>query len=337
MTSANSASATSLAERFGTAWNRFWFTPSDPYALGLLRLLTGLVALYVHATYTLDILRFFAADGLLPVETVAQWQRSGGQNFVVSYLYYITDPRALWAVHIAGLVVLALFTVGFLSRITSVLALAVTLSYIHRAPMLTSDVEPVLAMVQAYLCLGPTGASWSVDRLLEIRRAGATNTRVVEPSVAATVATRLIQVHLAGIYVLMAVAKLGPVVVVSEEFDFVDQPWWSGIAVWQLMSRTESRLVDLTGWFNGEGVGPRLYMLNVWTHATVLFELAFGLLIWNRSVRPVLLGISAVMWTSLALITGNVAFCAMMLAAGLAFWPQVETASLVRATPRAMG
>lgn len=327
MVSAVSDYFSTLADRVGTAWNRFWFTPSDPFTLSVLRVFAGIVALYLHATYTIDLHRLFAADGLLPVETIAQWQRAGGQNFVVSYLYYVTDPRALWAVHIAGLVVLALFTIGFLSRITSLLALAVTLSYIHRAPMLNADVEPVLAMLQFYLCLGPSGAYWSVDRLLRNRRAGASVSpdAPVRSSVDATIATRLIQIHLAAIYVLMALAKLGPVVVVSDEFDFVDQPWWSGIAVWQLMTRPASRLVDLTGWFNGEGAGARLFALNAWTHAIVLFELAFGFLIWNRTARPLLLALSIVIWGSLALILGNAEFCVLMVVAGLAFMPWAET------------
>ncbi|MBI3464832.1 MAG: hypothetical protein HY000_17525 [Planctomycetes bacterium] len=321
MFSAVSNYFSSLADRFGGAWNRFWFTPSDPYPLSILRVLTGIFALYLHATYTFDLHRFFAADGLLPVETIAQWQRAGGQSFVASYWYYVTDSRALWAVHIAGLLVLGLYTIGFLTRVTSVLALVVTLSYTHRAAVLTSDVEPILAMLQFYLCLAPAGAYLSVDRLLKTRRAGASSgaSPTVGPSVAATIATRLIQVHLSAIYLMMALAKLGPVVVVSQEFDFVDQPWWSGIAVWQLMSRPESRLADLTGWFNGDSIGPQLYALNAWTHAIVLFELAFGLFIWNRTARPLLLTLSVVMWVSLAVILGDAAFCGIMLIAGLAF------------------
>jgi hypothetical protein len=328
-----------LADRFGTTWNRFWFTPSDPYILSVLRVLTGLVALYLHATYSSDLHRFFAADGLLPVETISQWQQAGGQSFVFSYLYYVTDPRTLWAVHILALVVLLLFTVGFLTRITSVLSLVVTLSYIHRAAVLSSDVEPILAMLQFYLCLGPAGAYLSVDRLLRNRRttAIASSNALVRPSVPATIALRLIQVHLSVVYLMMALAKLGPVVVISEEFDFVEQPWWGGIAIWQLMARPESRLVDLTGWFNGEGAGPRLYALNAWTHAVVLFELAFGLLIWNRTARPLLFVSSIVMWTSLALVLGNVAFCVMMVVAGLAFMQRDEQNSLSRYSGRGPG
>ena len=51
-------------------WNRFWFTPSDPYPLGLIRLLTGCLATFLHLTLLPDVGRLFAAGGWLP-------QRSG--------------------------------------------------------------------------------------------------------------------------------------------------------------------------------------------------------------------------------------------------------------------
>src|SRR5579884_4442585 len=36
-------------------WDRFWFHPADPTTLGLIRLCAGLVVLYVHLVYTLDL------------------------------------------------------------------------------------------------------------------------------------------------------------------------------------------------------------------------------------------------------------------------------------------
>ena len=34
-----------LSSRFGNGWNRFWFAPSDPMTLGVIRIFTALVAL----------------------------------------------------------------------------------------------------------------------------------------------------------------------------------------------------------------------------------------------------------------------------------------------------
>lgn len=38
---------------------RFWFTATDPTTLGMMRIITGLVVLYVHAVYSLDFQAFF--------------------------------------------------------------------------------------------------------------------------------------------------------------------------------------------------------------------------------------------------------------------------------------
>ena len=99
------------------------------------------------------------------------------------------------AVHVVGLAVLVLFTLGFWSRLTSILALVVILSDVHRGPMLTSQFEPVLTMVMCYLCLGPSGASWSLDRRWPVggrrRRWPGRPPRARTPSWAATVSIRL--------------------------------------------------------------------------------------------------------------------------------------------------
>ena len=89
--------------------------------------------------------------------------------------------------------------------------------------------------------------------------------------------------------------------------------WWQGSALWWLITRTEQRLVDLT-WLHAYP-----FAVEFWTHAIVLFELVFALLIWNRTARPLLLGLSGLMWLSLALVTGKVVFCALLFVAGLAF------------------
>jgi hypothetical protein len=44
------------------AWNRFWFRPADPTLLGLIRICVGLVTLYVHAAYTVDLYEFLGPD-----------------------------------------------------------------------------------------------------------------------------------------------------------------------------------------------------------------------------------------------------------------------------------
>jgi len=298
-----------LAARFGKGWNNFWFQPSDPYALGLMRLLAGCVALYVVGSYSFDLLTFFGPSGILPVDLVQDLRDPNEMRF--SYLNYFVQPGELYAVHAIGLAVVALFTVGLWTRVTSVLAWLVVLSYIQRAPVLTAQVEQVLVFVMFYLCLGPAGKAFSVDACLAQRKASAVGTTYDSTGryFSATIATRLIQIHVAVVYLMMGISKLAGVEEVPE------LTWWRGDAVWWLMVRPDTCLVDLSGIFAGHS-----YLINAWTHAIVLFELSFAVLIWNRTARPLLLALAIPMWLSLALITGLAPFALIMLIANLAFF-----------------
>ncbi len=110
----------------------------------------------------------------------------------------------LWAFHLLSLAVLVLFTIGFYTRVTSVLALVVVLSYAHRAIFLTSEFEAVLAFVLLYICLGSSGACLSVDSWRARKKQG-----VAAPpaSYSATISLRLIQVHLTVVYVMMLLGQ----------------------------------------------------------------------------------------------------------------------------------
>lgn len=296
----------------GSAWNRFWFTPSDPVLVCLLRLLVGAAGLYYLLSFTPGLVRWFGQDGLLPASLVNELTNS----FHWSYWKLVDVPRVLWMVHGIGLIVLVLFTVGLCTRVTAVLALAAVLSYIHRAPMIAGPFESVLSMLLLYLCLAPCGRYFSVDAY----RKGSPNAeRHVTPSVAATVSVRLMQVHLALLYLMFGLSKLA------------GETWWAGEAVWWLIARTESRLVDFTG------LHDSIYLINLWTHAVVVYELTFAVLIWRPLARPILLLISLLMWGSLALLTGLISFSAIMLIANLCFVPPSTVRRFVARRRSAVG
>ena len=304
----------------GDGWNRFWFNPSDALPLAFTRIATGLAALYIHLTYTFDAAYFFKRGGLLPFSLTEQYQPidAAFNPASLSYLSYLHTPTELQVAHALGAIILVLFTIGLFSRVTSILALIVTLSYIHRAPLATSEVEPILAMLQFYLCLGPCGARLSVDHFRALRTAAVNPTELeklkTQKLFSTTIATRLIQVHTCLAVLMMGMAKLsGPsmLVGVDEWYD----PWGAGEAVWWLIARPQSRMIEqltyLRDW-------P--YLVQAWTHAIVLFELTFPILIWNRLARPLMLGIAVVVWSSLALISGVAMMSVLLIAASFSFY-----------------
>jgi hypothetical protein len=48
---------------FRQRWTAFWFTPTDPTTLGFIRVVTGVLILYTHLAYSLDLQAFFGKYG----------------------------------------------------------------------------------------------------------------------------------------------------------------------------------------------------------------------------------------------------------------------------------
>lgn len=294
-----------LATRTGDCWNQFWFAASDPYSTSVLRILVGLVTCWWLAGWGMDLQKLLGAEGWLPLSTMLQWR--GNRGF--SLLDYAGTGAGLWLVYLAAVAAAVMFTIGLYTRVTSIATAVLVISFLWRAPMLHGEMELVMSMLLVYLCIAPCGAYLSVDQCLRDRRnkqdkllaRGAEENPILYSS-AATVSLRLIQVHLTLIFVSMLLAK------------FRGAVWWSGEAVWWMAARPDSRLVDFTPLLTG-----KLPLVNLWTHAMVLFEMAFVVLVWNRWTRPLVLALSVPAWLSVALLTGMVGYALLMLIASLAF------------------
>jgi hypothetical protein len=308
----------SLPERFGAAWNRFWFSPADAFSLAVLRIFAGLMTLYTLATFTPDLVRFFGPGGLVPVDVLRSLRAvEPGRvpSTAISFLELTVSAAELYAIHAVAILIALGFTVGFYSRVTGILTFLTLLAYVHRGPMLTTPMESVLTMVLMYVSWSPCGEFLSVDAWRRRKRSPAavveTAERRATASVTANMALRLIQVHLTIIYLMMALAKINDGVA-AEGGEY--HAWWMGEAVWWLGARPITPLVDLTG-ILGWSV-----LTNLWTLAIVAFELGFAIFVWSPACRPLLLAVAVPMWLSLALITGLLPFSVMMLIANLAFF-----------------
>jgi hypothetical protein len=56
--------------RMARGWDRFWFGRTDPTTLGLIRICTGLVVLYVQLVYTLDLQQLCGKNALLDLKAM---------------------------------------------------------------------------------------------------------------------------------------------------------------------------------------------------------------------------------------------------------------------------
>lgn len=306
-------SLVAVCRAVGDAWNRFWFTPTDPTALAAVRICTGLVLLYVYLACTPELPNLVGPHAWLDAPAYRQFTQQAGA-WTPSVWAYVESPAALWGLHTAFLVAIVCFTLGLGSRVASVLVWIGHLSHVHRAVGSCFGMDCVLAMLTFYLMFGPTGAALSLDRVLRRRRqakAGAGRRKTAEsdeppPSWGANVIVRLIQVHLCVIYLCAGLSKLQ------------GARWWDGTAVWLSMMMKEFAPVDM-GWLASWGTLPCLTVSALGVALTLGMEISFAFLIWNRTLRPVLLALAVLMHGGIGAFMGMGSFGAAMLSACLAF------------------
>jgi uncharacterized membrane protein YphA (DoxX/SURF4 family) len=289
------------ARSIARAWDRFWFTPDQPHTLALIRILGGAMLFYTHLVWTIDLEAFLGPHAWLTRDTVGLMnQTPEGRIYVWSYLAWTDSPAVLWTLHLAALVVLAMLTLGLFTRITSILAFVITLSYCHRLTGSLFGLDQVNAFVATYLMLGSCGAVWSLDRWRAARRGEATPPQA---NVGTNVAIRLLQVHMCVIYLFGGISKMrGPA-------------WWDGSALWYGLANLEYQSLDMTWTVHAP------WLLALLTHITVFWETFYCFLIWPRLTRPIWLALAVGVHLGIALCLGMVTFGLAMIIANLAFVP----------------
>jgi len=132
-------------------WDRFWFTPAQPQTLALIRICGGAMLLYTHAVWTINLNQFLGPHSWIDANASAILNREpSGANYAWSYLYYVNSPALLWALHIAALVVFAMLTLGLFTRVTSILAFLITVSYCHRLTGTLFGLDQINAFIAMY-------------------------------------------------------------------------------------------------------------------------------------------------------------------------------------------
>jgi hypothetical protein len=336
-------------------WNRFWFAPTDPATLSLIRVLAGAMLFYTHAVWSLDLVGFFGPEGWLPRDLMRE-QILFDQPFVWSYFWWIDSPALLWIVHVAALVVFAMLMLGFYSRVVAVLAYIAAISYAQRiTPGAYFGLDRINCLLAMYLMLGPCGARYSLDAWLrrrsmvrgeesEVRGQGqddakhrsgsrqtsgkpATDT-VTSGSLATSAAAR------AGSLATSATdgAIVGPSVAAniairliqlhmcviyffSASAKLLGAAWWDGTAVWWAVAIYEYQSIDMT-WLAAWPV-----LVAALTYGTVFWELTYPVLVWPRATKPIVLAVAVLAHGGIALFLGMITFGLVMLIGNLAFVP----------------
>lgn len=323
------------------AVDRFFFHPSEPTTLGMMRIAIGILIVYVHLVYGIGLTNYVGPYAwvsndytrYLRKEYPSQAPSSGWKDMGMeadgeiylgqpmwSIFYHVEDPKWVWTIHICILTSMVLFTLGLWSRVTSVLTWLGSLMYIQRLQNgMLFGLDTMTNLGLFYMMIAPCGAALSLDRWLQVRRErqrlGASYVpQPPQPMISATFAMRLIQINYCIIYFAAGTSKL------------LGTSWWNGTAPNGFLLNYSFAPFDVEAYvrFLKWMVSHRWFWElfgAVGVIGTLFLELGFTFLVWNRQTRWFMVCGSVLFHTMIALLMGLVTFSLMMLALLLVFVP----------------
>jgi len=290
-----SASKSHLLD-IGQTWDRFWFTPADPRLLGLIRVCVGSMLFYTHLAWTMGLNQFAGTDGLIPTQFI--FNQPEYSAFHWSHLFSIESPAFLLITHVLALIVFGMFTLGLFSRTTAVLSFLLVVSYANRLTLSQFGLDQINAFMAMYLAVGPCGDAFSLDRILKKRNR---DTPLINKSILANIAIRLMQVHMCIVYLFAGLSKLR------------GDRWVGGDAIWGAFASYEYQTLDMTWMAN------YFWIINALTIGTIVWEITYPAMIWTKVGRPTYLFFAVLTHLGIGICMGMMTFGLIMLYGNMSF------------------
>uniref|UniRef100_UPI0034E22D4F HTTM domain-containing protein n=1 Tax=Mycobacterium sp. OAE908 TaxID=2817899 RepID=UPI0034E22D4F len=262
---------TRLAEMF-TAWRIFWFQPEPVEVLGLVRIAFGAMVIGWTCSFFLDLRELFGLNGVAPDVP--------SDPYLWTLFKFWPDDRALFLGWFVLLLSALAMTVGWHTRGASIAVFVLVVSFQHRDPSVFNAGDVLVRIEALCLALAPSGAALSLDQR---RRTG----RFWSAQVRAPWAIRLLQLQLSIVYLA------------SVRWKLAGTAWPEGTAVSYALRLRDMLVLPAPQWFIHSA-----FLINVATWGALALELAIGTLVWNRRLRPWVLGAGVLMHTSILLTMG---------------------------------
>jgi predicted DCC family thiol-disulfide oxidoreductase YuxK len=304
----------SLLDTLALRWTQIWFESRPTTAIEITRIGLGLAMLLNYGLASPYILTLWGDEGWLPRSLLSEVV---DDPLMQSVLYYFTAPWQQVAFHVLFVGACAALAVGWRTSWAKWLVLIGHVSYTYRNPAITYGFDSITASLLVILCFAPVGRALSLDRVREVRRAKRANLMAHPPlpeSAWSAACIRLMQLQMAVLFFISGVEKLR-----GEE-------WWEGDAIWRVFVHTDyyngTWLLDL--------LANHFWLVNVATYGTILIELAYPFLIWQRETRPYLLAAAIFLHLQFGLLMGLYFFSFVMIMGHMSFLRQEWLTALGR-------
>jgi Vitamin K-dependent gamma-carboxylase len=287
------AAAASVRTGFWEALERFSTQRYGVVAAGLMRISLGLVCLSFYVLHYVDRWYLFGPDAVWSWDNFTGALDDGGGLS----LYEVSRSDVWFTVlfHV-GILVTVLFIVGWRTRAIVPLHWALTWSLFQRNPVLLDGGDNVMIIALAYLIAVDCGARLSVD---------AARRRAAPPGEGAR--SRVVTLlHNAGMAAI--VAQVCVLYMASALYKAQGELWQNGTALYYVL-----RVQDFTLPGVSELFYRNAFFVTAATYGTVLFQLAFPFLLFNRWTRACAFVGAVLMHGGIAFLMGLLTFSWVMI------------------------
>ena len=280
----------------GRTWSWLWFQSSSTAPLEIARIGIGAAVLFHYLTATPFLFDLWGDAGWMP------------RAAALEYLDGRWTQSAPWqwiAFHVTFLLCCAAFMLGWRTSWVKWIVLLGQISYDYRNLTLVYGADSILSCLLFIFCLAPIGRAMSLDRVRAVRAAkrhdlGATLAPYASPWAGACI--RLMQIQMAVLFFYSGMEKTR------------GDEWWGGDAVWLAVTTYEFYNPILANLF-----ARHYWLVNLATYATILIEVAYPFLIWQRRTRPYLLAAAVFLHLMFGIILGLVYFSFIMIMGHMSF------------------
>jgi hypothetical protein len=302
-----------LLRRTVEGWYRFWFTQPDLRQLELVRIGVGLSLFFIYFFEAGRLDELYTEDGWVPLSGLAKLRENPA---FFSVFYRITDLAQVTAIWALMLVLCLAFTVGLQTSWIKWIVWILHISFQNRAPEVSYGVDSITSNLLIILCVTPVGRTLSVDAWLRRDRPPRIEWLPALQDARASVGLRLVQIQMVIVFFFAGTQKLQ------------GADWWDGDAIWYAMTDFEFSVLPLAPF------AEHMWLVNLLTYGSILVELGYAFLVWDRKTRPIFVVAAIVLHIGVAISLGLVLFAVPMIAGHLAFAPStwLDRVRLLRTT-----
>lgn len=243
-------------------WLNFFFKERPVEGIAIFRILLGLLALVTFIQDTIVMHDLWGPYGLQSVSTMAK-----NYSFPILSIFQYLNLTPELLIFLVSLQILSLifFTIGYKTRLSSILSFILMVSFHQRNINILSSSDLLMRILFMYMVFAPAANAYSIDSWLAKIKGSPLKREY------ASWTLRLIQIQIAVVYVSTVIAKAKGIT------------WLDGSAVYYA-----TRLEDFTR-FSVPLVLDWKWSLALITWSTLIVELALGTLIFVDEFRKPLI------------------------------------------------